>query len=144
VCADSVEKIKKAMEAFPGKVKWVHRNFFSIHDSKALLAAEMGEAAREQGIFWDFHDRLFARRGGVDQQAVTQLGSEAGFDRNKFMEGQKKGIYLLQVKEDIGYGARLGIQGAPVIFVNGLYFSGTFPYEDLRALVQKELERVPR
>jgi protein-disulfide isomerase len=143
VCADSVEKIKKAMEAFPGKVKWVHRNFFSIHDSKALLAAELGEAAWEQGGFWDFHDRLFARRGVVDQPTLTQLGSEAGLDRKKFMEGQKKGSYLLRVKEDIGYGVRLGIQGAPVIFVNGLYFSGTFPYEDLRALVQKELERPP-
>ena len=144
VCADSVEKIKKAMEAFPGKVKWVHRNFFSIHDSKALLAAELGEAAQEEGLFWNFHDRIFARRGDFSGETISQMGSDAGIRKEKFEEGQKKGKYLLRVKEDIGYAARIGVQGAPVIFVNGLYFSGTFPYEDLKALVQKELERVTR
>ena len=34
--------------------------------------------------------------------------------------------------------------GHPAIFVNGIYFSGTFAFEELRALVQKEMERVKR
>jgi protein-disulfide isomerase len=144
VCADSAEKIKKIMEDFPGNVRWVHRNFFSIHDSRALWAAEMGEATQEQGVFWDFHDRMFARKGDADKQNIDQIGKAIGLDSRHFAEGQKKGSYLLRVKDDIGYGVRLGIQGAPVIFVNGLYFSGTFPYEDLKVLVQKELDRAKR
>ena len=53
----------------------------------------------------------------------------------------EEGKYLLQVKEDIGYGVRIGIQAAPVIFVNGIYFSGTFPYEELKRLVERELNQ---
>jgi len=34
------------------------------------------------------------------------------------------------------------VQAAPVVFVNGIYFGGTFPLEDLRALVRRELEGV--
>ena len=55
---------------------------------------------------------------------------------------RKQGALLLRVREDIGTGVRLGVQSAPVIFVNGIYFGGTFPLEDLRALVRRELEGV--
>lgn len=140
LCAESAEKIKKVIVDFPGKIKWVHRNYFSIQDEKALMAAEFGEAAYEQGIFWNFHDLMFARKGDWKIEGIKKVASEIGLNKKQFDEGQKKGKYLLKVKEDIGYAARIGVEGAPVIFVNGLYFSGTFPYEELKTLVQKELE----
>jgi predicted DsbA family dithiol-disulfide isomerase len=47
---------------------------------------------------------------------------------------------LPKVREDIGYASRIGVENPVAIFVNGYYISGTFPYEDLRRLVQQELE----
>jgi hypothetical protein len=142
--AESAEKIRKVVADFPGKIKWVHRNYFSIQDEKALMAAEFGEAAYEQGIFWNFHDLMFARKGDMKLESIKKVADEIGLNKKQFEEGQKKGKYLLKVKEDIGYAARIGVEGAPVIFVNGLYFSGTFPFEELKALVQKELEPTAR
>lgn len=138
--AESVEKIRKLLSEFPDKVKWVHRNYFKIQDEKALLAAELGEAAFEQGIFWNFHDLMFSRKGDMKMENIRKMGDEIGLDKKKFDEGQKKGNYLLKVKEDLGYAARIGAESPAVIFVNGFYFSGTFPYEDLKNLVQRELE----
>ena len=141
LCAESAQRIRKLMAEFPGKIRWVHRNYFSIHDERALSAAEMGESAHDQGEFWDFHDLIFAKLGEFDLEALTNIASEIGLDGERLAKGRKTGRYLLEVKDDIGYAARIGVTGVPVIFVNGRYFSGTFPYEELNALVREELGR---
>jgi protein-disulfide isomerase len=106
--AESVEKIKKLHSEFPDKIKWAHRNYFRIQDEKALLAAEFGEAAFEQGIFWNFHDLMFSRKGDMKMEDIKKTGDEIGLDKKKFDEGQKKGSYLLKVKDDLGYALRSG------------------------------------
>lgn len=141
-CAESALKIRRIMEEFPGRIRWAHRNFLGIRDPDALAAAETGEAAFRQGRFWEYHDAIFARGGAVTADAVRRAAREAGLDARHVDSEQKKGTLLLRVKEDIDCGVRLGVQAAPVIFVNGIYFGGTFPLEDLRALVHRELERV--
>jgi hypothetical protein len=137
---ETVKKIGKVFADFPGKIRWVHRSYFSIHDEKGLLAAEFGEAAHEQGMFWNFHDRMFAEKAGMKTERIKELAKEIGLDERHFEDERKKGTYLLKVREDLAYAARIGMEGVSVLFVNGLYFSGTFPYEDLKSLVQKELE----
>jgi len=142
--AESAVKIRLLLEAFPGKIRWVHRNFIGIQDPVALAAAETGEAAFRQGKIWEYHDAIFTRGGSVTAEAVRQAAREAGLDPDRAEAERKQGALLLRVREDIGTGVRLGVQAAPVIFVNGIYFGGTFPLEDLRALVRKELERVQK
>jgi protein-disulfide isomerase len=141
LCSDSADKIREVMAAFPGRIRWVHRDFFGIQDPDALYAAEMGRAAFEEGKFWEYHDRMMVLKGKVTQQTVDEAAKDLKLDRKRIGSGQKEGKYLLQVKEDIGYGVRIGIQAAPVIFVNGIYFSGTFPYEELKRLVERELNQ---
>jgi protein-disulfide isomerase len=138
--AEGVEKIRKLLSEFPDKIKWVHRNYFRIQDEKALLAAELGEAAFEQGIFWNFYDLMFSRKGDMKMETIKKMGDEIGLNKKRFDDGQKEGKYLIKVKEDLGYAARIGVENPVVIFVNGFYFSGTFPYEDLKKLVQQELD----
>ena len=141
LCVDSAGKIRRVMEEFPGRVRWVHRDFFSIQDPDALYAAETGQAAFDQGKFWEYHDGMMALKGQVTKQTVNAAAEALKIDRRSFESGQKEGKYLLRVKEDIGYGVRVGIQAAPVIFVNGIYFSGTFPYEELKSLLERELKK---
>jgi len=138
--AESVEKIRKLLSEFPDKIKWVHRNYFRIHDEKALLAAELGESAFEQGIFWNFYDLMFSRKGDMKMENIGKMADEIALNKKRFDDGQKEGRYLIKVKEDLGHAARIGVENPAVIFVNGFYFSGTFPYEDLKKLVQQELE----
>lgn len=141
LCVESAEKIRRVMEEFPGQVRWVHLDFFMIQDPDALYAAEMGQAAFEQGTFWQYHDRMMGLQGRVTREAVHGAAEALGIDRTRFEASQREGKYLLRVKEEIGYGVRIGLQAAPVIFVNGIYFGGTFPYVDLKSLVDRELKK---
>ena len=139
-CFQSVARIRRLFEDFPGRIKWVHRNFFSMYDEKALAAAEMAESAHEQNKFWSFHDRLYAQAGDFDLAELADIAATIGMSQKQYEEGQRAGRYLVEVRRDIGDAARIGVTGVPVIFVNGIYFSGTLPYEELRAIVQKELD----
>jgi protein-disulfide isomerase len=143
-CAESALKIHRIMEEFPGRIRWVHRNFLSVQNPEALLAAETAEAAFRQGRFWEYHDAIYALEGAVTADAVRPAAGDGGLDEKRVDHEQKKGALLLRVRDDIGTGVRLGVQAAPVIFVNGIYFGGTFPLEDLKTLVRKELERVQK
>ena len=144
LCAGSAGKIRRLLEEFPGKIRWVHRSFLGIQDADALRAAETGEAAFRQGKFWEYHDAILARGGSTPAEAVRETAREAGLDLQRLDEEQRNGSLLVRVRQDIGRGVRLGVQAAPVLFVNGIYASGTFPYEELRALVLEEIERTEK
>jgi len=46
------------------------------------------------------------------------------------------------VKADIELAKSVGVTSVSTIFVNGIYFSSTFPYKQLKQLVQDELNQV--
>ena len=142
LCAESAEKIQRIMEAFTGRIRWVHRDFFSIQDTETLNAAELGQAAFDEGKFWEYHDQVMALGGRLTGQSLYHAADSLNLDLKRLEAQRKEGKYILRIKEDIGYGVEIGIQAAPVIFVNGIYFSSTFPYEDLKSLVEKELNKL--
>jgi protein-disulfide isomerase len=141
LCAKSTKMIKKMMDEHPNKIKWVHRNYFRINDENALTAAQMGEAAYEQGRFWDFHDRMFAFEGQFEVDDIAQVTRDSGLSQAYYEAGEQEGRFLLKVREDLRAASRSGVTTVPVIFVNGFYFSSTFPYEQLKTLVDRELDR---
>lgn len=59
-CGRSFPTIKQVMDVYKGKVKLVYKQFplVSIHP-KAQRAAEASLCAKDQGKFWQFHDKLF-------------------------------------------------------------------------------------
>lgn len=140
LCSHSVKMIQKIIDEHPNRIKWVHRNFFRINDEKALAAARMAEAAYEEGKFWDFHDMMFAFEGKFELKDTVQVIRKLGLNQ-EYYEAEKEDRFLLKIKEDIRAAKRAGVTTVPVIFVNGLYFSPTFPYEELRAIVNKELNK---
>lgn len=59
-CERSFPTMNQVMEDYKGKVKLAYKHFplVSIHP-KAQKAAEAAECAKDQGKFWEFHDKLF-------------------------------------------------------------------------------------
>ena len=140
ISAHSSRYIQRAMSEYPGKIKWVHRNYFGPLDQNALTVAQFGEWAHEKGKFWEFHTALTALDRDVERAALERVAQKIGLNTDEYNRAEKEHRLLGKVKADISAAKRSGVTGAPVIFVNGLYFSGTFPYERLKALIDRELE----
>ena len=139
ISAHSARHIERAMSEYPGKIKWVHRNYFGPLDQNALNVAQFGEWAHEQGKFWEFHAAVSALDGNVERESLERVARKIGLNADEYDRAQKQHRLLDKVKADISAAKRSGVTGAPVIFVNGLYISGTFPYERLKALIDREL-----
>lgn len=137
--ARSFGYIERLREEFPGKLRWIHRHFPNERDEVGLMAAQLATQAHRKGRFWPLHDRLFALEGRLSPRDLERIASE--FDLRPVAPGDT--VDLDGVKRDIDAGVHAGITNEPVLFVNGRYFSGTFPYENLRTLVEEELGGAP-
>ncbi len=135
--------LRRLVEDFPGKIRWVHRHFLNPHDETGLLAAEFAVAAQEKGVFWEAHDALFAFEGNLDERKMLGVAGKIGVDDDTMRQVGIDEKYLKAVKGDIDTGVKAGVRSEPVVYVNGRYFSGTSPYERLRQMVAEELGEAP-
>ena len=140
-CTKSVRMIQTLMRDYPDQIRWVHRNFFSIGDEAALTAAQLGELAHENGRFWEFHDAAFNSEKRLERAELQQMAQQLDLRWESFQNGKFENNVLLKVKKDILDAQQYGVTSMPVMFVNGLYFSPTFRYERLKAMVTEEINR---
>jgi len=125
-----------------GKVKFVYRDFpiVSIHPNGAVVTALAAECADEQGIFWQYHDKIFQNQKNWERLAtedvVNVLKSYAvdlALDTNQFNECLDSGKYLNEVNNDLQEGNSYGITGTPSFFIGNeksgyIKLTGAQPY----------------
>jgi len=137
-CAESAQKIQRLTEEFPGLARWVHRDFINMFDERGLRAAEAGETAHAAGKFWEFHDRIYSLGGDFELEDLGKILEEIGVSAADYVSAHDDARYILEIKHDIEDGVQAGVTSVPVIFINGQYVSGTFPYEMLRKTMEEE------
>lgn len=141
LCSQSVRMLRDLLRDYPGRIRWVHRNFFSIGDEIALTAAQLGEVAYQNGRFWEFHDAVFNSNIPLNEKELQKFAAQLNLEWESFQSGRFDTDVMLKVKKDVADAQQYGVTSVPVIFVNGLYFSPTFPYERLKAMVAAEINQ---
>jgi protein-disulfide isomerase len=137
--------LKRLKETYGDKIRIVWKDFplTAIHP-EAFKAAEAGNCAREQGKFWEYHDRLFANQQALLPEALKTHAAAAGLDAAKFNACLDSSKYSARVQEHVGVGAKLGINSTPAVFINGRQVTGAQPYEVFAGIIDEELERAAR
>ena len=125
---------------YPGRVKVVYRHF-PMHDR---LSAEAAEAAREQGKFWELYERLRAAKSGLQRPEVEREAQAAGLDVARFARALDAERTRRRVDRDITDAWEVGVVGTPTTLVNGRVLVGARPYQELKKLVDEELEAAQR
>ncbi|MEZ4334188.1 MAG: thioredoxin domain-containing protein [Myxococcota bacterium] len=144
--ARSAEKLTRLEQAHAGRIRRIHVQLLSPHDELGLHAARLAFVARSKGRFWPFHDAVYAALL-ADAAAVTParldgIAREVGLSSADIRDAAHDSRWLAEVKADIDRANAAGIPREPGLFVNGLFASGLAPYEELEAIVARELERV--
>lgn len=130
-----------------GKIKFVYRDFpLSFHPA-AQPAAEASECAKEQGKYWELHDKIFEEQEklgeGTVQFGVSDIkkwAKEIGLNQNQFNECLDSGEYKSEVEKDAADGATAGVNGTPTVFVNGKKIVGAQPFSVFKAAIEAELK----
>ncbi len=103
----------------PGKVRIFFKNMplISIHDM-AEGAARAGIAAKNQGKFWPYHDKLFAAEK-LSPEKLHAFAKELKLDMAQFEKDMQAPETTRALQKDMYDAQKAGVEGTPTIFING-------------------------
>jgi protein-disulfide isomerase len=130
--------VRRLAAKYGSKVKFVYRDYplTTIHPH-AYQAALAGECAREQGKFWQFHDKLYLNADSLTIPSMTRMAQEAGLDPAQFERCVTDARYRDKVEADIADATALGIPGTPTFYINGQKVEGAIPEDVFDQLISR-------
>jgi protein-disulfide isomerase len=128
-------------QAYPNQVRLVYKDFpLSQSHPNASPAALAARCANDQGKYWLFHDRLFSGKA-LSNAYYESIATELGIDLAKWRSCMTSNKYNAQIEADYNYGAKLGINGTPTFFINGVAMIGAQPFAAFKQLIDQELAK---
>lgn len=109
----------------------------------AGLAARAGICAQRNGRFWEYHDRLFAGQERLDRDYLLAVALALGWDPRQFSMDMESERTHRRLHEEIELAHRVGVDGTPVVFVNGRRIEAWHRLDILRSVIAEELRRSP-
>jgi predicted DsbA family dithiol-disulfide isomerase len=143
-CRQVAPRLAQLKAAFGDRLRIVWKDFplSDIHPT-AQKAAHAARCALDQGAFWKYHDVLFASEQ-LSAKVLMDAAETAGVKKEPFARCVESRGPVPQVARNIRAGVSLGIEGTPTLFINGRRVEGLQSYEDLRGIVEEELQKTTR
>jgi protein-disulfide isomerase len=140
-CAAVYPLLKKTIAAYPGRVRFIVRDFplESIH-TEAFDAARAAGAANAQGKFFEYTEILYKNQDALDPASLKKYAAQIGLNAAKFDIDFNSALVAAEVRKDLADAESYRITSTPTIFVNGVrmrYLSD----EDLRAAIDRALAK---
>lgn len=134
-CADTAYTVRRLQSRYPNQIKFIFRDFpITENHPNAQLAAEAAQCADEQGMFWQYHDKLYQNQSDHSRDALKGYTVELNMDYNDFVACLNSGRYRSEVQEDYSDGVMAGVYGTPTFFFNGRRVQGAIP-DDVFGLI---------
>ena len=103
----------------------------------ACSAALAMTCAGEVGKAWDLHDVLFANQEALEAKDLVTYAAYVGIDPERFTVCMSSPAAMQKVKEDINEAIRLGVEGTPTWYMNGIKQVGVRSPEELIAMFEQ-------
>jgi len=140
-CAQMARILHELDAMYVGKIRLVFRDFPLPMHKDAAKAAEAAACAGDQGKYWQMHDRLFAGQKSLTRADLERYAADAGLQTGRFSTCLDGGKHAADWQKDRRDGEQYGVTGTPALFVNGRPVFGAATIQDLRLVIDEELER---
>ena len=139
-CGRVGDMMDELLEAYPGKIKMVFRDFPLSFHQRAVPAAVAANCAREQGDdkYWAMHKMMMANQTALEDSHLKSYAEQVKLDVAKWEKCLSNPIHEAEVQKDFQDGTEVGVGGTPSFFVNGIMMSGS-SVDDFKRLIDKEL-----
>ena len=139
-CKRSQDTLHQVEQTYPTQVKLVARQYpLPFHD-RAKPSAEAAMCAKEQGKYWEYRDKLFAKQELQDAD-LQRYAQELGLNEKKFSKCLATHRYLPRIESDIAEGQKFGVTGTPAFFVNGEMINGAQPFSNFQQAIDTALAK---
>ncbi|MBE7411739.1 MAG: DsbA family protein [Leptospiraceae bacterium] len=140
-CQRSQPVNKQLREMYKDKIRWVFRDYPLPFHQNAKFAHLAVNCAIPQGKYWEYFNILFENTGNLTKENVKFLAKKAGLDSGQFEECLKNSASLeKEIEQDIADGQKLGVDGTPAFFINGIMVAGAQPLQAFTKIIDKELK----
>jgi protein-disulfide isomerase len=119
-CRESQATLEALRNKYDKRLRIAFVNFpLSMHP-QAKNAALAAWAAGQQGHFWEYHDRLFARQEKLGDALYVELAKELKLDLAKFDQDRASDAAAKAIEADKAQGLKVGVNGTPTFVINGI------------------------
>jgi protein-disulfide isomerase len=110
--------LERFVQDRPGRVRLYYKPFPIESHPDALEAAQAGEWAREKGIFWKLHDRLFEKphASRLEQSGWARDLGQDGVDLEAALASQR---LLPRVRASQAEAREAGLRATPTLYLEG-------------------------
>jgi protein-disulfide isomerase len=140
-CSRVEPTIDQVMKEYSGKVRVVWKDLPLPFHQNAMPAAIAARAANEQGKFWPMHDKLFSNQQALDRPSLEKYAQEIGLNMPRFKAALDAKKHEAEIQADAAAGNKIGANGTPAFFINGVSLSGAQPFEAFKARIDEELKK---
>ncbi len=134
--------LDKILEKYPDRVRLVFKNYplTRIH-AMAMKAAVASLAARAQGRYWEYHDKLFENHKTLSDKKLHEIAEALGLDLERFERDRKDPKIRNLIERDRSEARQNGVHGTPTLFVNGRRLK-SMSARAIEQAVERELKNV--
>jgi len=141
-CKRAQPTLRSVAAKYGDRVAFAYRDFplDDIHP-EARIAAESAHCAADQGKYWEYHDALFALSPALGRDKLFEAARQTGLNESAFSACVDARKYKPLVEKDAAEGQRLGVDGTPAFFINGVNLTGAAPLADFEKIIDAELAK---
>jgi protein-disulfide isomerase len=130
-----------------GEVFFISRSVGNLlNNSNTQKAAEAAYCAADQGIYWEYHDMIYANQATLFFSGVTYIenylvafAEALDLDMNQFNDCLNDGENRDRVLQDGNDARAAGISSTPSFLINGTLMRGNLPYEQFQIAIEEAL-----
>jgi formate-nitrite transporter family protein len=137
-CLNAVPIMEEVRKSLGDRLRFVFRHYplRSVHPH-ASAAAEVAEAAADQGKFWQMHKALFKHQKELTEIDFSHLALTLGLEIYKFETGRSAEKHHRRILADFEGGARSGVKRTPTLYINGRRYDGPLEAQAIVAAAQQ-------
>lgn len=138
-CKEVQANLDRVTKAYPDQLRLEFRSLPLETHRFAFTAAQASYCGGKQGVFWQFHDALFAANES-SQSTIDQIVSNLKLNIEQFEKCLSSPESHAAVMTDIEEARRLGIEGTPTFIINGKLLRGSASFEEFSEVIEHELK----
>jgi len=145
-CGRVIDTLHQVEKTYGSDIRFVFKqNPLPMHPN-APYAAKASLAAKQQGKFWQMHDKLFEANNShqpdaLAQSKVDEMARAIGLDMDRYQRDVAAPETAAIISADQTQASKLGANGTPHFFINGVRLSGAQPFESFKNTIDAQLRR---
>lgn len=140
-CQKQEKILKQILADYKNKVRFIWKDYPNNDpNSISWQAALAGRCALAQNLFWPYHDLLY-QNTDLNKQKLIDLAGSAKLNSTIFKNCLDDAAPRQLVRNNIEEADALEISGVPFLYVNDQEVVGAATYDDLKRIIEVELNK---